>query len=131
MPAPSRLATGTMVVGIFETINVRHLEMFAEHTGEGGVVVLVLTDEIATACRGMPCVSGASARAEVVAHMRGVDDVRVVGVAQLEQEMNAARPGTLIISAEESVRDLVSTVYARSHPSQESGVADPRAPGTR
>lgn len=110
MPTRERQATGTTVVGIFETVDVGHLKSFSDHADLGRVVVLVLSDDVATECLGVPCVSRDSARAEVVAHMRGVSEVHVVGRSQLLWLMRYRRDEWPLVLAEECVHQLVEDI---------------------
>lgn len=116
MPADIRQTAGTIVVGIFETVSVEDVRTFSAGATTGSVLVLVLADDLASQCLGgLPCVSGEHARAEVVAHMRGVDEVHVVGMEQLLAEMGSCPPSCRLVLAEECVRrHLVANIDPRT-----------------
>lgn len=90
-PAPSR--PGVLVVGVFDVLRIDVVEAVSRLAHRvGPVSVGVLDDDAVLIERGSWPLADATARAELVAALRGVAEVRLVDLREVESFRSGAAP---------------------------------------
>ena len=90
---------GRTLVGVFDFITPAHLRLFTHLRDSGSFDVLVLGDQLAASVIGTPPLTTWHDRCEIVAHIRGVDDVRVVDDIEQLRLFLVSQPAEHLIAA--------------------------------
>ncbi len=86
-------------MGVFDFITPAHLRLFTHLRDSGSFDVLVLGDQLAASVIGTPPLTTWHDRCEIVAHIRGVDDVRVVDDIEQLRLFLVSQPAEHLIAA--------------------------------